>query len=120
MKQSLAWSPSGELVANIAPDRTLQVGPSTGEDPHLLFGGGWAATFHPAGDRLLTCWGLLRIWPVRGRPFHTLPKDELLARLRSMTNCRVVPEETNLAGYRLEVGPFPGWESVPLWCCTGT
>jgi len=50
-----------------------------------------------------------------GRPLHDLPHDEFLARLRSLTNYRVVPDETSPTGYRIEIEPFPGWENVPTW-----
>ena len=50
-----------------------------------------------------------------GRPFHTLPYGELLERLRALTNLRAVPDEQTQGGYRVEAGPFPGWETVPTW-----
>jgi hypothetical protein len=48
-------------------------------------------------------------------PLHTLPHDELLARLDAFTNLRAVLDETSSTGWTLEVGPFPGWETVPEW-----
>lgn len=50
-----------------------------------------------------------------GSPFHTLPHDELLARLRSLTNVRIVEDEESSTGYVLGNDPFPGWESLPEW-----
>jgi hypothetical protein len=50
-----------------------------------------------------------------GRPLRTLPYDDLLARLRSFTNLRVVRDEASGTGYRVEVGPFPGWAVLPEW-----
>jgi hypothetical protein len=50
-----------------------------------------------------------------GRPFHTLPHDELVARLRALTNLRVVEDASSATGYRVEPGAFPGWERVPEW-----
>jgi hypothetical protein len=50
-----------------------------------------------------------------GTPFHTLPYDELLERLRTLTNVRVVEDESSSTGYTIEIGPFPGWEKVPEW-----
>jgi hypothetical protein len=38
-----------------------------------------------------------------------------MARLRAMTNLRVVEDPTSLTGYKVEVGPFPGWKEVPCW-----
>jgi len=43
------------------------------------------------------------------------PYEELLDRLRAVTNLRVVPDEQSAAGYRIELGPFPGWAKVPEW-----
>jgi hypothetical protein len=48
-------------------------------------------------------------------PLHTLPHDELLAKLKSLTNLRAVPNPTPDTGYRLDVGTFPGWATVPEW-----
>ncbi len=48
-------------------------------------------------------------------PFHTLPYDELMAKLRSLTNLRVVEDPASPTGYKLEIGPFPGWATVPDW-----
>ena len=39
----------------------------------------------------------------------------LLAKLRSLTNLRVVEDPDSLSGWKLEVGPFPGWQEVPSW-----
>lgn len=48
-------------------------------------------------------------------PPHALPHDELLARLRSLTNLRAVPDADSPTGYRIEPGPFPGWSTEPTW-----
>ncbi|NTV82276.1 MAG: hypothetical protein HGA24_12760 [Candidatus Aminicenantes bacterium] len=48
-------------------------------------------------------------------PPHTLPYEELMARLRAMTNLRVVEDPASLTGYKIEIGPFPGWKDVPSW-----
>jgi hypothetical protein len=48
-------------------------------------------------------------------PLHTLPHDELLAKLHSLTNLRAVRDEDSSTGWKVEVGPFPGWETVPTW-----
>jgi hypothetical protein len=48
-------------------------------------------------------------------PLHTLPYDELIAKLDSFTNLRAVRDEASSAGWTLEVGPFPGWDDVPTW-----
>ncbi len=50
-----------------------------------------------------------------GQPFNALPADEFVARLRSLTNYRVVRDEESFTGYELDLGPFPGWEELPTW-----
>jgi len=60
--------------------------------------------------------GTIRVWPMpEGTPFHTLPYEEVLNRIRGMTNLRVVPDESSGIGYRVEIGPFPGWAKLPEW-----
>jgi hypothetical protein len=49
------------------------------------------------------------------RPLHTLPREELIAKLKTLTNLRVARDEDSVTGWKLEVGPFPGWETVPVW-----
>jgi WD40 repeat protein len=60
----------------------------------------------------------IELWPVPDLsrpPLYSLPHDQLLERLRTLTNLRVVehPEAPDLWAYDLE--PFPGWETVPEW-----
>ena len=49
----------------------------------------------------------------RQPPLHTLPRDELLAKLRSLTNLRAVRDAKSATGWSIELGPFPGWKNVP-------
>jgi hypothetical protein len=46
-------------------------------------------------------------------PFHELPYPEILGRLRGLTNLRVVPDEGSGTAYKVEIGPFPGWQKTP-------
>jgi hypothetical protein len=48
-------------------------------------------------------------------PLHTLPHDDLIAKLHTLTNLRAVRDETSATGWTIEVGPFPGWKNVPEW-----
>jgi hypothetical protein len=48
-------------------------------------------------------------------PLHTLPYDELMAKLHTLTNLRVVEDPASPTGYRLDIGPFLGWKDVPTW-----
>jgi hypothetical protein len=50
-----------------------------------------------------------------GTPFHRLPYEEILERVRAHTNLRVVPDDSSGTGYREEIGPFPGWKKLPSW-----
>jgi WD40 repeat protein len=99
------------------------VGPVSGEEPHLLFGhdahisavdispdGRWIAS--SSYDKTV------RLWPMPDMsrpPLHTLPHDELIAKLKTLTNLRVVRDEESPTGWKREVGPFPGWKEVPTW-----
>jgi WD40 repeat protein len=119
----VAFDATGTFV--ITGDRTgaVRVGPVTGEEPHLLVGhkgkilalavdpkGRWIAT---AAEEEETA---IHLWPFpEGEPLHVLQRAELLARLRTLTNLRVVPNEDNPSGYGLEIGAFPGWETAPTW-----
>jgi len=58
----------------------------------------------------------IRVWPMpEGKPFHTLPREEFLDRLRALTNLRAVDDPTSPTGYRLEAEPFTGWGDAPTW-----
>jgi WD40 repeat protein len=118
---AVALDPTGKVAVTGDFDGVVRVGPASGEEPHLLFGhrliirsvavspdGRWIASGSQDGT--------IRVWPMpEGRPFHTLPYEEMLARLRSFTNLRVVPDSTSGDGYRLEAGSFPGWKTIPDW-----
>ena len=53
-------------------------------------------------------------WSVQ-KSLDSLSHDELIAKLHSLTNIRVVRDEESATGWKLVVGPFPGWETVPTW-----
>jgi WD40 repeat protein len=60
----------------------------------------------------------LRLWPMPDLskpPLHTLPHDELVAKLKSLTNLRVVRDPRSPAGWKIDLAPFPGWKDVPTW-----
>jgi hypothetical protein len=56
-------------------------------------------------------------------PLHTLPLDELLTRLKSLTNVRVVEASASTisawlrtdrgSGYEIDLEPFRGWPEAP-------
>ena len=62
--------------------------------------------------------GSVRLWPVPDiskPPLHTLPLDELVAKLYTLSNLRAVRDDVSPTGWKIEVGPFPGWAKVPTW-----
>jgi WD40 repeat protein len=114
--------PSGRIIVTGDVDGVVRAGPITGEEPHLLLGhegmilglavshdGKWIASVTEES---------IRLWPmpdVSKPPLHTLPHDELIAKLDALTNLRAVPDPESATGWSLEVGPFPGWAEVPNW-----
>ena len=117
----VAIGPAGELLFTASSNGDVRVGPLSGEEPHLLLGHTreiWSLAVDPSGQWVATGDrdGVTRLSPVpRGQPFHTLPYEELLAKIRALTNYGVVPDAESDTGYTLEIGPFPGWETVPTW-----
>ena len=60
----------------------------------------------------------LRLWPMPDLskpPLHTLPHDELLAKLSPSPTCGSCRAPESPAGWKIEIGPFPGWKEVPTW-----
>jgi len=114
---------SGTIIVTCTPEGVIRVGPADGSEPHFLFGhenevntitispdGRWIASGDDDGKILL--------WPMPDLdkpPLHSLPHDELIAKLHSLTNIRVVRDEETSTGWKVEVGPFPGWAEVPEW-----
>ena len=115
------FDPTGSLIISGSDDGVVRVGPVSGGETHLLMGHDpliYGVAVSPDGRWIVSGGedGSIRLWPMpEGPPFHTLPYEEILEKLRGLTNLRVVEDETSSAGYRLSVGPFPGWEKVPTW-----
>jgi len=113
---------SGRVIVTGDVDGVVRVGPVTGQEPHLLLGhegmilsvavspdGRWIASVSEES---------IRLWPmpdVSRPPLHTLPHAELMAKLDTLTNLHVVRDSTSSNGWKLEVGPFSGWNDVPTW-----
>jgi WD40 repeat protein len=120
----VALSADGEVWAAGDSSGTIWVGRFDGGEPHMLLG-------HEAGvfnlaispdNRWIASSSItdktLRLWPMPDLdrpPLHTLPFDELIAKLKSLTNIRAVRDEEFSTGWKIEVGPFPGWATVPEW-----
>jgi WD40 repeat protein len=113
---------TGRVIVTGDIDGVVRAGPVTGEEPHLLLGytgpvtalavspdGRWVAA---GGDRPVHLWPLP---DVTRPPLHTLPPAELMARLDALTNLRVVADPASSTGWQLDIGPFPGWATVPSW-----
>jgi WD40 repeat protein len=119
----VALDPTGTIAITGSGDGTIRVGLATGEAPHLLFGhkGAVVAIDVSRDGRWIASGGAdgtVRVWPmpdVSKPPLHTLPHDQLLAKLMSLTNLRVVADKNSPGGYKLELSAFPGWERVPTW-----
>jgi WD40 repeat protein len=117
-----AFDFSGRVIVTGDVDGVVRVGPITGEEPHLLSGhegmissvavspdGRWIASATEES---------IRLWPmpdVAEPPLHTLGHGELMARLDALTNLRVVRDAAASTGWKLDIGPFPGWKDAPTW-----
>jgi WD40 repeat protein len=118
----LTLSADGTVWASGEADGSIWVGRTDGGQPHLLLGHeGFVETLISPDLRWIASSGqegTLRLWPMPDlskHPLHTLPHDELLAKLKSLTNLRAVRDEESSTGWKIEVGPFPGWAEAPEW-----
>ncbi len=121
--RSYSVDPSGSIVVTGDVDGVIRVGRAGSGEPHELLGhngpvfsvgqspdGRWIAS---AGED-----NTLRLWPMPDLsrpPLHTLPHDALVAKLKSLTNLRAVRDQASEARWTIDVGPFPGWKTVPTW-----
>jgi len=120
---SFALDARGAILVTGGQDGAVRVGPVTGEEPHLLFGHTGPVTgvaVSPDGRWIASGSedGTIRLWPMPdlGKPpLHTLPHDQLVAKLRSLTNLRAARDPASDTGWKIEIGPFPGWAVVPTW-----
>jgi WD40 repeat protein len=113
---------SGQILVSGDSEGTLYVGPVEGGESHLLLGHDSqivAVALSPDGQWIASATSdEIRVWPMpdlNKKPLHTLPYDEFLAKLRDLTNLLAVEDPESSSGWKLEVGPFPGWKEVPSW-----
>jgi WD40 repeat protein/DNA-binding winged helix-turn-helix (wHTH) protein len=120
---AFALDRSGSVAAIGSVDGTVRIGRLPDEEPHLLLGHEGpvdSIAFSPDLRWVATTGedNTLRLWPMPDLskpPLHMLHHDELLAKLRSLTNLRAVRDPSTAAGWKIEVGPFRGWKDVPTW-----
>jgi WD40 repeat protein len=119
----IALNDSRSIIATGHQDGRIHIGPPHGPSSHLLIGHQGRVTnlrISP-GSRWIASTGVdgtIRLWPVpdlSSPPLHELAHDELVTRLKALTNLRAVPDSESHTGYTIEIGPFPGWETVPEW-----
>jgi WD40 repeat protein len=124
--QNIWWGAidsSGQVIATGDTEGVVRVGPADGGEPHLLLGGHagtvWSVAISPDGRWVASVGDeAIHLWPmpdVTKPPLHTLPHEELMAKLDALTNLRVVRDPDLPSGWKLDIGPFPGWEDVPTW-----
>ncbi len=120
---SVAMDAAGGTVVTGDTEGVLRVGSTSGEEPHLLLGHEgriWSVDLDPLGRWIATGGqdATVRIWPMpdlNKTPLHTLPHDEFVAKLKTLTNLRMARDEESPSGWTLTHDPFPGWETVPTW-----
>ena len=116
-------SPDGRLLAASTRSGTIYVVPLSGGESHQLYGHQsriMRIAFSTDGRQLASSdrSGLLRVWAVPDTskpPPHSLPLSELLAKMDSLTNLRMIRDDGMPNGWRTKVKRFPGWQSLPDW-----
>ncbi len=121
--EAVALDPSGTMAATGSKDGIVRVGRLSGGPTHVLVGHKGSVDFIAISPdlRWVATTGednTLRLWPMPDLskpPLHTLPHDELLAKLHSLTILRVIRDPSSPNDWKVEIGPFPGWKNVPTW-----
>jgi WD40 repeat protein len=120
LTHAVALDATGERLVTGDASGAVSVRGATGQEPHLLLGHDGPVTdvaIASDGRWVVSASGAeIRLWPmpdVSKPPLHTLPYAELMVKLRALTNLQVVEDRASATGYKLQVGPFPGWKDVP-------
>jgi len=120
---AIAFAPRGDALVTGNFGGAIQAGAVEGGEPHLLYGHRryiWDIAVTSDGRSIVSAGddGTVRVWPmpdVTQPPLHMLPREELLAKLRSLTNLRVVADPSSPTGYTTKAEPFAGWGEPPRW-----
>ncbi|MCU0304833.1 MAG: winged helix-turn-helix domain-containing protein [Thermoanaerobaculales bacterium] len=119
----VALDPRGRVAVTGGYDGIVRIGPVTGEEPHWLVGHTASVSsvavspdgrFIASGGRD----GTIRIWPMPDLtkpPLQALARAELIARLKTLTNLRVVRDPDVPGSHLVQTEPFPGWQTAPEW-----
>ena len=121
--QAMSMDEEGKIAVTGDSSGIIRVGPVSGEEPHLLLGHDTSIlclAIDPLGRWIASGGqdGTLRLWPMPDLskpPLHTLPREELIEKLKTLTNLRVIHDEGSPTGWTLTHDPFPGWAEVPTW-----
>jgi WD40 repeat protein/DNA-binding winged helix-turn-helix (wHTH) protein len=115
---AVAMNVSGTVFVTGDAEGAIRVSTAKGGEPHLLLGHRdevMAVAVSPDGAWIASAAGSeIRLWPMPDlteRPLHLEPLESLLTSLRDSTNVEAVEDAGSSLGYRLEVGPFPGWKT---------
>jgi WD40 repeat protein len=115
---------TGDIAVVSCADGSIRVCSTLGGEPHLLLGhryGSLTGTSVSPDGRWIASGdvdGSIRLWPMPDLtrpPLHTLPREELIAKLETLTNLRAIRDPDSPTGWKVEIDPFPGWETVPSW-----
>lgn len=119
----MAIDPSDQWFVTGGMEGPVRVRPITGEEPHLLLGHkGYVrcVAISPDGQWIASGGsdGKVRLWPtpdLSKPPLHTLPHDELITKLESLTNLRVAEDAESPSGWKIDYAPILGWKELPEW-----
>jgi WD40 repeat protein len=122
-QQSFAIDPTGATAIWGASDGTIHVHRLADGAERLLvghFGSVPTVVVSPDGKWIASAGedSTIRLWPMPdfSRPaIETMPHPQLIAKLKTLTNIRVVRAADTADGWKLELDRFPGWRTAPSW-----